>query len=89
MLVAQLSFITQVQHELLHYLVALPFEVFTPSSVTIGIEAWTWVVRENPRVEVALMLEFNAAWAGTIRHHRGIFSTSMKYVTKITRNITY
>ncbi len=31
----------------MYYMVALPFEVFTPSAIAAGIETWTWVISEN------------------------------------------
>ncbi|KAF7311374.1 hypothetical protein MKEN_01039300 [Mycena kentingensis (nom. inval.)] len=65
--------------ELLHYLVALPFEVSTPSAVSAGIEIWTWTIAEKPDIEVGLMGEVLAAWADTIRQEKGIFSTSLNY----------
>jgi phosphatidylinositol 4-kinase A len=58
--------------------VALPFEVSTPSAIAAGIEVWTWVIAENPDIEVALMSELLAAWSDTIRLEKGIFSDSMK-----------
>ncbi|GJJ07619.1 hypothetical protein Clacol_001823 [Clathrus columnatus] len=62
---------------LLHYLVALPFEIFTPSSISSGIEAWTWVISERCDLEMAIMLEFNSAWMETIRLGKGMFSQSL------------
>ncbi|KAG9016282.1 phosphatidylinositol-4- kinase [Tulasnella sp. 427] len=61
-------------YDLLHYLVALPFEIFSPLSISLGIETWTWLIRERPDCEISLMLEINSAWAGTIRKHKGVFS---------------
>jgi phosphatidylinositol 4-kinase len=61
-------------------MVALPFEVFTPSAISAGIEIWTWVIAEKLEVEVALMIEVLTAWSETIKHGKGIFSTSLKSV---------
>ncbi|KAG8969691.1 phosphatidylinositol-4- kinase [Tulasnella sp. 419] len=76
-------------YDLLHYLVVLPFEVFTPPAIAMGIEAWTWVVRERPEAEISLMLEINSAWAGTIRFHKGIFSTSLNFDDPFNHPIEY
>jgi len=70
----------QCEYELLHYIVALPFEVATPSAIATGIEVWTWVIAEKSDVEVALMSEVLSAWSDNIKHEKGIFSTSVKYV---------
>jgi phosphatidylinositol 4-kinase len=68
----------QCERDLLHYLVVVPFEVFTPSAVSAGIEVWTWVIAENPEAEVPLMSEVLYAWLETIKHRKGIFSTALK-----------
>jgi hypothetical protein len=76
----ELSMAFQCEHELLHHLVALPFNVSTPSAISAGIEVWTWVIAEKPDMEVALMGEVLSAWSDTIKQEKGIFSTSLKYV---------
>ncbi|KAJ6465246.1 hypothetical protein DFH09DRAFT_1487200 [Mycena vulgaris] len=63
--------------KLLHYLVALPFEVSIPSALSSGIEIWTWAIAEKPDIEVGLMGEVLAAWSDIIRQEKGIFSTSL------------
>lgn len=68
----------QCEYTLLHYLVSLPFEVFTPSAIAAGIEAWTWVIAEKPGTEVVLISEILAAWFATVRDRRGVFSQSLK-----------
>jgi phosphatidylinositol 4-kinase A len=45
-----------------------------------AVEAWTWLIAENPHVEVALMSEILDAWTDTISQQRGAFSPSLKYV---------
>ncbi|KAJ7632956.1 hypothetical protein FB45DRAFT_913996 [Roridomyces roridus] len=76
---ATLISLPKCDHELLHYLVALPFEVSTPAAVSAGIEIWTWVIAEKPEIEVGLMGEVLAAWSTTIRQEKGIFSESINY----------
>ncbi|KAJ6618823.1 hypothetical protein B0H10DRAFT_2217316 [Mycena sp. CBHHK59/15] len=76
---ATLISLPKCDYELLHYLVALPFEVSTPSAVSAGIEIWTWAIAEKPDIEVGLMGEVLAAWSDTIKQEKGIFSTSLNY----------
>lgn len=64
--------------ELLHFIVALPFGVSTPSAIAAGIEAWTWMIAEKADIEVALLTEVLSAWFETIRLQKGIFSNSME-----------
>jgi len=66
------------EYELLHYLVVLPVEVGTPSAISAGIEVWSWIISEKPDIEVAFMSEVVTAWSDTIKHERGLFSTSLK-----------
>ncbi|KAJ7172099.1 hypothetical protein C8R46DRAFT_1258016 [Mycena filopes] len=76
---ATLISLPKCDYELLHHLVALPFEVSTPSALSAGIEIWTWAIAEKPDMEVGLMGEVLAAWSDTIRQEKGIFSTSLNY----------
>ncbi|KAG1849308.1 hypothetical protein DFJ58DRAFT_795151 [Suillus subalutaceus] len=63
-------------YTLVHFLVALPFEVFTPSAVAAGIETWTWVIAERPNMEVVIMCEVLTSWFGTVKERKGVFSAS-------------
>ena len=65
-------------HDLAHYLVALPFEAFTQSSISAGIECWSWVIAEKPTCEVTLMSEIAAAWDSSAKVGKGMFSKSQK-----------
>ncbi|KAH8099528.1 atypical/PIKK/PI4K protein kinase [Cristinia sonorae] len=66
-------------HDLLHYLVILPFESFSPTAVSAGCEVWSWVIAEKPEYEVVLVTEITSAWITTIKHGRGMFSKSLNY----------
>ena len=68
----------QCEYDLLHYIVMLPFEAFSPSAISAGIEAWSWVISEKPEYEIALMTKITSAWMDTIRLERGLFSKSLK-----------
>lgn len=69
---------SQCEYTLLHYLVILPFEVFTPSAIAAGIEVWTWVIAEKPVVEVVLISEILASWFATVKDRKGVFSQCLK-----------
>jgi phosphatidylinositol 4-kinase A len=70
-------------------MVALPFEVFTPSAIAAGIETWTWVISERPAFEIAMMAEINTAWMTSIRLERGIFSKTLKYALLSNPEVTW
>ncbi|CAK5277296.1 unnamed protein product [Mycena citricolor] len=76
---ATLISLSTCDYDLLHFLVALPFAVATPSAVSAGIEIWTWTIAEKPDIEVALMAEVVSSWSDSIVEERGIFSTSLNY----------
>ncbi|KAG1853091.1 hypothetical protein F4604DRAFT_1591651 [Suillus subluteus] len=63
-------------YTLVHFLVVLPFEVFTPSVVAAGIETWTWVIMERPNMEMVIMCKVLASWFGTVKEGKGVFSAS-------------
>ncbi|KAF9265698.1 hypothetical protein L218DRAFT_986377 [Marasmius fiardii PR-910] len=86
---ATLISMPQCDYELLHYLVALPFEVSTPSSISAAIEVWTWVIAEKPILEVALMGEIVSAWSDTIRLEKGLFSPSINHEDPFFHPISY
>ncbi|KAI0822734.1 atypical/PIKK/PI4K protein kinase [Trametes gibbosa] len=84
-----LIFIEQWDYDLAHYLVALPFEAFTQSAVSAGIELWSWVIAEKPEYEVTLMSEIAAAWEVTIKQGKGMFSRSQNYVDPFLHEVQY
>ncbi|KAK0497081.1 hypothetical protein EDD18DRAFT_1165281 [Armillaria luteobubalina] len=86
---AMIISLSNCDHELLHYLVALPFEVATPAAISTGIEVWTWVIAEKNDIEVALMSEVLSAWSSTIRQEKGIFSTSLNYGDPFYQPVNY
>ncbi|KAJ3814722.1 hypothetical protein F5876DRAFT_72711 [Lentinula aff. lateritia] len=86
---ATLISLNKSDHELLHYLVSIPFEVSTPPSISAAIEVWTWVIAEKPSIEVALMSELLSAWTDTIKNEKGIFSTNLNYDDPFYHPISY
>ncbi|THH11990.1 hypothetical protein EW145_g299 [Phellinidium pouzarii] len=76
-------------YDLLHYLVVLPFTVFSPSVITASIEVWTWIIGERPDLEIPLIMEINNAWNLTIRRNSGLFSESMNYADPFIHSVEY
>jgi phosphatidylinositol 4-kinase A len=62
------------QTALVHYLVNIPFEVFTKASIKLGISLWLGVIHENPRMESRILTEVAQAWERSIDRNLGIFS---------------
>lgn len=86
---ATLIFVDKYEYDLLHYLVMLPFEAFTPSAISAGIEAWSWVIAEKPDYEIALMSEISSAWFLTIKHEKGMFSKTLNYADPFLHPVEY
>ncbi|KAB8070304.1 hypothetical protein BDV29DRAFT_181106 [Aspergillus leporis] len=63
-----------------HYLVALPFEIFSTESISLGISLWLGAIHENPRVEPRILVEVIEAWETSILLKKGVFDPSFDYV---------
>lgn len=66
--------------DILHYLVELPMVAFTPLAIAAGVDAWTWLLRQRPEAEVAIIGAITAGWMQTIIEKKGFFNNSMKCV---------
>ncbi|KAJ1309818.1 hypothetical protein OPQ81_006583 [Rhizoctonia solani] len=86
---AVLMALPEADHDLLHYLVAVPFAAFTTSTISAGIDAWTWLIGERKDMEISLMLEFNTAWASTVKQKKGIFSNQMDFADPFRHPVGY
>lgn len=62
------------QTAIVHYLVTIPFEIFSKDSIKLGISLWLGVIHENPRMEPRILTEVAQAWERTIDRKVGIFS---------------
>ncbi|KAF2973077.1 hypothetical protein GQX73_g651 [Xylaria multiplex] len=57
-----------------HYLVTIPFRIFTKESIKFGVSLWLGVINENPRMEPRLLSEIAQQWEVTIQKKRGLFN---------------
>ena len=69
----------QIDHDLLHYIVSIPVQIFTAASVTSGLEAWSWIVDQRPALEYKIMTEIHVAVGWTMRRRIGLFSDTLQY----------
>ena len=67
------------QSAIVHYLVQIPFEIFTKASIKLGISLWLGVIHENPRMEPRLLTEIAFAWERTIDRKVGMFSQRFRH----------
>jgi phosphatidylinositol 4-kinase A len=57
-----------------HYLVSIPFAMFTKQSIKLGVSLWLGVMNENPRLEPRLLTEIAQQWEMTIQRRLGLFN---------------
>ncbi|OCF44647.1 phosphatidylinositol 4-kinase [Kwoniella heveanensis CBS 569] len=79
----------KMDRDIIHYLVELPMTAFTPLAIAAGVDAWTWLLRQRPEAEVAIIGAITAGWLHTIRLNRGLFSTSMNYRDPFEQPVEY
>ncbi|KAI0486319.1 phosphatidylinositol 3 [Xylaria cf. heliscus] len=57
-----------------HYLVTIPFRIFSKESIKFGVSLWQGVINENPRMEPRLLTEIAQQWEVTIQTKLGLFN---------------
>ncbi|EFP83486.2 phosphatidylinositol-4- kinase [Puccinia graminis f. sp. tritici] len=75
--------------ELLQRLVSLPIRMFTPLSVSLGLEVWTWLIDVKPEVETKLITEVMTMWNWTHRRRKGLFSNSLDSTNPLNQSIQF
>lgn len=60
-----------------HYLVSIPFAMFTKESLKLGVSLWLGVMNENPRMEPRLLAEIAQQWEFTLQKRLGLFNPSL------------
>jgi phosphatidylinositol 4-kinase A len=63
---------------IVHYLVGIPFQVFSKEFIKFGICLWLGVIHENPRTEPRILAEVAEAWEKTVKRKKGLFDSSFK-----------
>ncbi|KAL4919394.1 hypothetical protein BDW62DRAFT_45207 [Aspergillus aurantiobrunneus] len=63
-----------------HYLVLLPFQIFSKESIDIGVSLWLGVIHENPRLEPTILFQVVQEWENTILRRQGVFDPSFTHV---------
>lgn len=60
-----------------HYLVSIPFAIFTKQSMKLGVSLWLGVMHENPRMESRLLTEIAQQWEFSVQKNLGLFNPSI------------
>jgi len=69
---------TRDESAVVHYLVSIPFAMFTKQSIKLGASLWLGVINENPRLEPRLLAEIAQQWELTIQRRLGLFSIALR-----------
>ena len=80
---ALLSDSNEIRPSVIHFLVNLPFEIFTDESIKLGISLWLGVINENPRAEPRILVEVEEAWERSIQRRKGLFDPSFEYAVLV------
>ncbi|CAJ2501429.1 Uu.00g042820.m01.CDS01 [Anthostomella pinea] len=62
-----------------HYLVSIPFRIFTKQSIKFGVSLWLGVMNENPRMESRILAEIAQQWEITIQRRLGLFNPAFMH----------
>ncbi|KAI1873164.1 uncharacterized protein JN550_003417 [Neoarthrinium moseri] len=62
-----------------HYLVSIPFAMFTKESIKLGVSLWLGVMNENPRMESRLLAEIAQQWEFAIQKRLGLFNPALMH----------
>ncbi|OTA64720.1 phosphatidylinositol 3 [Hypoxylon sp. EC38] len=62
-----------------HYLVSIPFRIFTKESINFGVSIWLGVMNENPRMESRILAEIAQQWELAIHKKLGLFSPTLMH----------
>ncbi len=60
-----------------HFMVSIPFAMFTKQSIKLGISLWLGVMNENPTTEPRIFNEVAHQWELSIQKRLGLFSTTI------------
>ncbi|KAJ9157387.1 Phosphatidylinositol 4-kinase stt4 [Pleurostoma richardsiae] len=60
-----------------HYLVSIPFALFTKQSIKLGVSLWLGVMNENTIWEPRILTEIAQHWEFTIQKRQGLFNTTI------------
>ncbi|KAH8698261.1 putative phosphatidylinositol 4-kinase [Talaromyces proteolyticus] len=77
----------EIQPTIIHYLVGIPFQIFTKESIKFGISIWLGVIHENPEAESRVLTEMVEAWERTVRRRKGLFDPYFEHPDPFFTNI--
>ena len=64
---------------IVHYLVSIPFAMFTKQSIKLGVSLWLGAINENSRMESRLLAEVAENWEMKVHERAGVFSNRLRH----------
>ncbi|OTB08673.1 hypothetical protein M426DRAFT_316686 [Hypoxylon sp. CI-4A] len=62
-----------------HYLVSIPFRIFTKESINFGVSIWLGIMNENPRMESRILTEIAQQWEIVSHKKLGLFNPTLMH----------
>ncbi|KAK9244453.1 hypothetical protein V1506DRAFT_541337 [Lipomyces tetrasporus] len=75
--------------ELVHFLVHIPFSIFTKQSIKLGVSLWLWVLNEATDLQSRILSEIALGFEWSIRYHEGIFCKSHDLIPVLNGKMEY
>ncbi|CAG8502818.1 1116_t:CDS:10, partial [Ambispora leptoticha] len=69
--------LSKVDEDLIQYVVWIPVYIFTPESMKLATQIWSWIITENAVFEKRIMVEIVNSWVWALRHRKGLFSSAL------------
>ncbi|KAK9448292.1 uncharacterized protein V1518DRAFT_418558 [Limtongia smithiae] len=75
--------------ELIHYIVTIPFGIFSKQSIKLGISLWLWILNEAPQYQSRVLSEIALGFEWSIRRKDGAFSKSHDLIPVLNGKMEY
>lgn len=66
------------QADVLNLLCRVPIQIFNEEAIKAGIQAWSWLLSQNSKLEIQFMTALADSWEWLVRRSRGIFSPNFQ-----------
>ncbi|KAK9316231.1 hypothetical protein V1524DRAFT_426874 [Lipomyces starkeyi] len=75
--------------QLVHFLVHIPFSIFTKQSIKLGVSLWLWILNEAPDLQSRVLSEIALGFEWSIRCREGIYSKSHDLIPVLNGKVEY
>lgn len=75
--------------ELTHYVVHIPFAIFSKQSIKLGVSLWLWLLNEAPQLQSRILAEIALGFEWSIRRREGLYSTAHDLIPVLNVKMEY